>query len=269
MASEILSFAGSHGITLIDTAADYGNAEAVIGAGMLESAEFAIVTKIGGLRSESDSPADIALVERTLTRSLARLRCDSVYGLLVHVAGDLIAPDGTEIWAELLRLQDAGMVTKVGVSVYDAAELDGVLARFPVELVQLPLNVLDQRLLVSGHIRDLVSRGVEIHARSIFLQGVLLLPPSRLPANFTNYRSALEKYHAILRENGLSPIEAALAFVREQQEIAYALVGVTTTSELSEIVNAAAAELQPALDFSAFRLSDEHLLDPSQWDVVA
>jgi aryl-alcohol dehydrogenase-like predicted oxidoreductase len=104
--------------------------------------------------------------------------------------------------------------------------------------------------------------GVEIHARSLFLQGLLFMdnPPEKLrPA-----RSHLANMRAQLRDAGTTPLAAALGFVLSRPEIAFGLVGVTSASELNEIVAAAQSPL-PDLDWAAFALDDELTLTPSLW----
>lgn len=86
----------------------------------------------------------------------------------MHRADDLFVPGGERLMAALTDLKQQGLVAKIGVSVYNAEQIDQVLDRFAIDLVQLPISVLDQRLLRSGHLRKLKSAGVEVHARSVF-----------------------------------------------------------------------------------------------------
>ena len=263
----ILSMAHSEGVKLLDTAADYGISEENIGICSNEQEIFKVVTKVSKLRTNLAPKADIARIEKSLRRSLARQGQNSVYGLLIHSANDLFGSNGNEVWDELLRLCSFGLATKIGVSVYNAEELDSVLAQFPIDLVQLPLNVFDQRLIKSGHIRELVSRGIEIHARSIFLQGALLMPPENLPNNLAYHSPIFEIYHQALRKVGLSPIQGAVSFIMEQADVAYALVGVTTPAELSRIIDATRVDYLPSIEFGEFSLNDASLLDPTRWNL--
>ncbi len=140
-------------------------------------------------------------------------KVSAAYGLLVHQTGDLDKPGWQYLVEALQEAQTRGLVSRIGVSVYDEAQLKLVESRFRPELVQLPLNALDRRLIASGALARLKARGVEVHARSVFLQGLLLTPPSELPDFFRPLRQRLADLRGGWARRGLSPLAACLAFV--------------------------------------------------------
>jgi aryl-alcohol dehydrogenase-like predicted oxidoreductase len=250
-AAAILTDASKAGIRLLDTAANYGEAEAVLAR--LDIAAFRIVSKTMGLKHGLD-----AVLERA-RQSAGALKADT---LLVHATADLLGPDGEALWAALQRLRDERVFRKIGISVYAAEDPAALAARFRPDVMQLPFSLLDQRLLANGTLARLAELGVEIHARSLFLQGLLFMddPPEKL----RSARSHLTNIRAQLRDAGTTPLAAALGFVLSRPEIAFGLVGVTSASELNEIVAAAQSPL-PDLDWAAFALDDELTLTPSLW----
>jgi aryl-alcohol dehydrogenase-like predicted oxidoreductase len=125
------------------------------------------------------------------------------------------------------------------------------------------VNVLDQRLIESGHLRKLKERGVEVHARSAFLQGLLLMDPESLPAFFEPVRSLLRDYRAAIRDKDLSPLQAAIGFVAGLPEVDVVVCGVNDTDQLEELCRNY-RELDPVI-FRKFGINDEQMLDPSQW----
>jgi aryl-alcohol dehydrogenase-like predicted oxidoreductase len=157
------------------------------------------------------------------------------------------------------------LVNKIGVSVYTAEQIDGILRRFEPGIVQLPLSILDQRLIHSGHLARLHRMGIEIHARSVFLQGVLLSAPADLPEFLAPLRGSLEAFHSLLRATGLSPLEGALAFIAQHSEVSAAIVGVTGRNELLQIAAAATAADSIRLAFQSFAEQDDALLNPARW----
>ena len=259
----ILAVAGKNGIRVIDTAALYGNSEEVVGRALPGDHPFKLVTKTVRINSDQITPDDALLLEQTFERSLGKLRCSRVYGLMIHNADDLLARDGYRLFDSLLRLKSARLVQKIGVSVYAARQVDEILARFPIDIIQLPLNVFDQRLLCSGHLAKLKSAGVEIHVRSAFLQGLLLMPPETIPEAFASVKPHLIKYHAYLLEQNITPVQAALGFVSSLQEIDAVICGVNNHQQLEELIQA--SEFLMDVDFSPFAFGDETILDPSQW----
>jgi aryl-alcohol dehydrogenase-like predicted oxidoreductase len=253
-AAAILARAADGGVALLDTAANYGEAETVLGA--MDLSAFRIVTKTIALKHGLD-----AVIARA-RRSMAILgRVDL---LLVHAAGDLLGPGGEALWSALRDLKDKNVVGGIGISAYVAEDPAALAARFRPDAMQVPFSVLDQRLLASGALGRMKELGVEVHARSLFLQGLLFLPAERLPDKLRPAAPRLQAVRARIAAAGSTPLAAALAFVRSRPEIDIGLVGVTSLPELDGILAAAQAPL-PDLDWSACALADETTLTPSLW----
>jgi aryl-alcohol dehydrogenase-like predicted oxidoreductase len=250
-AAGILTLAAHSGIRLLDTAANYGEAETVLGRH--DTRPFRIVTKTTGVRHGVDT------VVTRARQSAAALKADT---LLVHAAADLAGPDGDALWRALLGLRDEGLFRKIGLSVYVADDPLRLARHFRPDVMQLPFSLLDQRLLANGTLPALADLGVEIHARSLFLQGLLFL--DHLPEPLKSAEPHLARTKAALREAKVSPLTAALRFVLARPEITFGLVGVTTADELRDIIAAARTPL-PDLNWASFALSDETVLTPSLW----
>ena len=247
-ARAILARAAQGGVTLLDTAANYGEAEEVLAA--LDTTPFRIVTKTIHARHGVD-----AVVARA--RQSARvLKADT---LLVHAAADL---QEAALWPALQALKAEGVFRRIGISTYVADDPAALADRFRPDVMQLPFSLLDQRLLQDGTLARLRDRGVEVHARSIFLQGLLFL--ETLPSKLQAAAPRLAAIKMQIAQAGSTPLAAALGFVLSRPEIAIALVGVTSPDELGEILAAANAPL-PALDWDALALDDETVLTPSLW----
>jgi len=261
-AGRILALARSHGIDLIDTAAAYGDSEAVLGT-LPGSQEFSVVTKTIPLRKPVLDDDDVATVAAGLQRSLDRLRRDRVDVVLVHDAGDLLAKGGDRLWTVIEAARDRGEVGRIGVSVYDGAEADAVRARFPVTVVQLPLSALDQRPMADGTLDRLAAAGIEVHVRSVLLQGLLLMTAAEVPERLAAARPALARWRAACEAAGSSPVAAALAYPASLAAVARIVVGVHATAHLAEIVSAFAAA--PVLDWGRLACDEPAVVDPRRW----
>lgn len=260
----LLAEAAQSGCNVLDTAPDYGEAETALGK--LAGEEFSLVTKTYFVNKPAISAQDASKVRDEFMRSLEKMRREHVNALMVHYAADLKAAGGARIWEMLLRLQEEGLAGKIGCSVYDAEELDAVAALFPIQIVQLPLNAFDQRLERSGHLARLHARGVEIHARSAFLQGVLLADPASLPTHFSPWKEKLAAYQKALAEQSFTPLSGALAYIASTRMVDRLVVGVTNPAEWSAIL-AANTKLASvaAFDFAPWAEADTTLLNPSLW----
>jgi aryl-alcohol dehydrogenase-like predicted oxidoreductase len=262
--ARILTRAASAGLSLLDTAPSYGTSEEVLGRCLPDPAAFRIVTKTPVFKAAS-APFSAIDVESTFRQSLHKLAQRRLYGLLVHHAEDLLAATGPRLWETLEHLKSQGLVEKIGVSVYRPQQIEDVLKTYKIDLIQVPVNVLDQRLLQRGLLSGLKRRNVEVHGRSVFLQGVLLMPLDRLPPHLDKAKTLLEEYHRFAKEQGLTPVQAAVRFALEQPELDSVLVGANSLAELNQILQEPEAAPRGPLDWSRFACKQEALIDPSRW----
>jgi aryl-alcohol dehydrogenase-like predicted oxidoreductase len=259
----IVASAAAAKVDLFDTAPAYGRSEAVLGE-TLPSGFGRVVTKTPNFPNAKLGTCEIAHGLETFDASLRQLKREAVYGLLVHGADDLLKPGGERLFAALERLREQGRVAKIGVSVYTPAQVDGILERYAIDLIQVPLNVFDQRLIVGGQLARLKQSGVEVHARSALLQGLLTMEPSLCPPYFAPFIPLLQRFHALTGRLGLSPLRAALGFVLSQSEVDFAVCGVNTPAQWQELLQAAVVNLDSS-SFGELICDDLNLLDPSRW----
>lgn len=265
----ILDLAAARGVDVLDTAAAYGDAEAVLGRCLPPDHGFSIVTKTlpcGRYASDEGGPTAeaVARIEERFMQSLRLLGVDGVDTLLAHHAADLTRPGGERLIGLLEDLRARGLTRRIGVSVYDAAEIEAVLERFTPQVVQLPLSVLDQRLASGGQLARLKALGVEIHVRSVFLQGLALMDPEAAPEHFEPVRHRLRGYRDFLDARGLSPVQGAFAYVRSLAEPDVILVGVNDAAQLA--ANVDDFQAAPAdLDMAAFAMDEPRFVNPFLW----
>jgi aryl-alcohol dehydrogenase-like predicted oxidoreductase len=254
------------GIRTLDTAPAYGESEAVLGRLAEVCAPFRIVTKTPKLAvgAGGSAPVVAKALEEGLQASLRRLASGKVYALLFHQASDLMGRHGDCLMDKARECQARGWVEKVGVSVYDSGQIDAVMDRHGADIVQVPLNVFDQRLIASGHLAALKRAGTEVHARSIFLQGLLLMEPDSLPAGLAAARAPLEAFRAAASARDLSFLEAAVGFATGIPEVDVVLCGVNDAAQLEAIC--AAARPLPADGFRELAVGDVDILNPSRWE---
>lgn len=246
--AEIMEQARRLGVTAIDTAAGYGDAQWRLRPW---AANLAITTKVAG--------AIPATIEHELTRSLELLGVPRVRACLLHDWSSLEPRVAAEAAAALRRAQESGLVELVGISAYDERDLELATQAFAdLQIAQVPVNVLDQRLCDSGVVRELQKAGTRFQARSVFLQGLLANPDAD---------TALAKHADVIafreaaRERSIAPLRAALSFIRTQAWIAEVVVGVTSARELTDL---AAAWNQP-IEIVGDRSDDLDLIDPRRW----
>src|SRR3990167_4317241 len=145
-------------------------------------------------------------------------------------------------------------------------QADAILVPAASELFgpQAPASLLDQRLLIDGTLAALTGYGIEVHLRSIFLNGLLFLPPDRAPNHLKAAASRISRARRLIAEGKSDPLQAALGFALSRPEAATVLVGVSSPAELSAVI-AAASRPPPDLDWDEMALDDPVALDPRAW----
>lgn len=259
----ILEIAFSSGIRTLDTAMSYGDSETCLGQVGVEG--WQIITKLPPLSQQNLEGLTICeWVNNSCLASCERLKVNQLYGLLLHRSQDLLEPTGEELYEALSTVKAAGWVQKIGVSIYSPAELEQIYHRFPVDLVQAPFNGLDQRLVKSGWLTKLKDDGVEVHARSIFLQGLLLLSPATRPRKFDRWSNLWQELETQIKQAGTSPLHACLGAAFHQPWFDRILVGVNSVHQLQEIVSALQGRLPHWPE--EFSCDDLELIDPRRWE---
>jgi aryl-alcohol dehydrogenase-like predicted oxidoreductase len=199
---------------------------------------------------------------------LKTLGADRVYGLMLHHGSDLLGRGGESIWTGLEQAKRAGKVERIGVSVYTPEEAAAINDRFPIEIIQVPFSAFDQRMRTSGMFDRLKRSDVEIHVRSVFLQGFALGDPGRLPMHLVPWRAVLERFRRHAVEHGVTPLRLALAVAEQEPAVDRIVVGAQSSRELKEILDSSVAPVD-ALDASALACADLNLINPSNWSATA
>ena len=248
----ILDFSKENGIDVLDTASGYGNSEKVLGEVGVDN--YQIITKTISLKNGFDKVID------GFYQSLDDLSQKQVEGLLIHNIQDIENKQFSALFNKLNELKQQGLIKKIGFSTYTPEQVNFLLENFDFNIIQVPFNVFDTRLIQSGQLQALKSKGVEIHARSVFLQGVLL-DFDNLSDYFLTWKAQFTEYQAMVKNSGLSLLEYALNFVLSVQEIDRVLVGVNNEQQLREIV----LSLKGLDGLEDSFINDINLLNPSLW----
>lgn len=264
--SIILKQAAAAGIQRLDTAMAYGNAEAVLGRALAPGHPFALISKFPSQTQSSFSEADVCIWEQSLRNSLEHLGCEQLDALLLHAPADLLKPGAHHLHSWLLSLRQRGVVRRLGVSIYAASDLVALPSEL-LDLVQLPLSLYDQRLLRDDTITHLRSQGTAIHARSLYLQGLLLQKSEDWPSWTTpSVRSQHQRLEELADRRNCRLLDLALGFARQQTNLEAVVLGLCSERELQDLLHAWQQQnpWQPD-EWQGWSIDDPSLLDPRIW----
>ena len=245
----ILGEAFAGGIGLLDTSSAYGEAESVLGRCMPGPTSFRLVSKY---------PKGEIPVRKMFAESLERLGRNSLYAYLLHHFE--VFRNNPAVWEDFLALKESGKVRKIGFSLYEPAELECILEKqLPFDLLQIPFNLFDRKFL--PYMKELHGRGVEIHVRSAYLQGLFFMDRDVLPEKLKPLRKYLLDLDSYAQERGLSVAQVALNANLQNPCVDGVLIGVDKLQQLRE--NLSAVKDIP-LDFEV-DVKEKELLNPVNW----
>ncbi len=262
---DIMADAAASGVDLVDTAPGYGEGEVVVGRCLSAFPAIGIVTKTPAVAGDTVTVADVENWRRSLLRSLERLQRPRVEALLVHHAPDMMKPGGERLAGVLRDLKAEGLVGRIGASLYDLSGIDRLREILELEIIQVPFNIFDQRLFAGGQMARLRSAGIEVHVRSIFLQGVLLAPAGTLNQYFTRFASQLARYREFLAGQSLPPLQACLGFVARHRDVDRIVVGVAHRGEFGDIAETLGLMPDILPDMTHLASDEAGLIDPRTW----
>jgi len=249
---KILNTANKFDIKYIDTAQDYGDSEKKIGKH--EKSNFEIITKI----SKDVHPNDVI---NSIKESLKRLKVKKINGVLIHSFNHYV--ENSEVYNNLIDLKNIGLIQKTGFSLYYPDELKYLLENnISFDFIQIPYNILDRRF--EPYFKDLKLLNVEIHIRSVFLQGLFFIDPLKLSSHFINYTKHLINLRNIIKEKNISIESACLNYVYKNKNIDCVIVGVENNNQLLDNINAIDKNLNLKI-LDKFKINDEKILLPFNW----
>lgn len=266
----MLNAAVQHGVDAIDTSSLYGNAESVVGSFLRQSPvpreNLYIVSKFGLSSFEGLSATDcVGQLERETDASMAKMGIEYLDSYICHVPS---AVRDERIVQAMVSLRESGKVCKVGFSVYEVKEAFAAIDTHAVDFLQIPLSILDQRMFVEGVLDRAAEAGVELHARSAFVQGLALMAESEVPEHLAAIRPVIARLDKLCCDFGVARRDLAMAFVRDHPQISHLVFGVHDLHQLQESIDSFFVNVPEEAIREAKRLFadiDPNLVMPNKW----
>lgn len=247
---DILAEAAIGDITTLDTSSAYGNSEEILGECVTPEENFKIVSKY---------PKGELPVGKMFYGSLKRLKINQLYGYLLHHFE--VYKNNLNVWDEFVALKESGKVEKIGFSLYTPEELEFILGNgSQFDLIQVPFNIFDKKFL--PYMKELHEKGVEIHVRSTFLQGLFFKDRNSLPEKLQPMKKYLLQLDEFSKKSGLSISEIALNYNLQNPYIDGVLIGVDNVEQLQMNLNSIK---NTPVDIE-IEVIEQELLNPVNWN---
>ncbi|SEW03498.1 aldo/keto reductase [Chitinophaga arvensicola] len=259
---EILAYANKMGITCLDTAEDYGVAPRLIGdfhSQYTEDRRFKVISKISHNYKKQE------FVSEHLKDSLDILQVSSLEGYLFHNFS--MYKSSPELLDELTTLKYKGLLQKVGVSIYTNEELLEIIKDDRCDIIQLPMNLLDNSFQKGELLQKAKFAGKEIHVRSVYLQGLFFMSAEAIPGNLYQLKPYLHQIRSLADEASINLASLALQYIYNNPLVDKVLIGVDSLEHLSNNIDALNSPMDSMVfnEVNKIKVKETWLLNPVNW----
>lgn len=258
-ASEILEIAHAGGMKFLDTAFAYGASENVLGE--LNKNRFEIISKLPDL-SKVEFTEDYKEVSNFIQSTLVNTKQKQIHAYLLHSI-DNLKFNGESLWRQMQEFKDQGLTKRIGYSLYSPKQLDMYFDQYKPDIVQIPMSLLDREFQKTGWLKRLKDNGVQIHVRSVFLQGLLLMQYEEQMLKFPQYKNTWDLFKKELNMFEGSALDYCLGFIKGVEEVDEIVIGANSACELKEIMASQAMFNSAPIELAS---SDEKLIYPFNWN---
>jgi aryl-alcohol dehydrogenase-like predicted oxidoreductase len=274
-ARAILDYAWNNGINSFDTAPAYGNSEEIIGrfidSRLKSNPDIVVISKLPGIPEIESFSKDMLLdkVRNQVIQSLKSLKIKTIPFYLLHRPKELFTSKNILLEC-LLRVQKEGLIDKIGVSIYDPSEVEQALTYKELKAIQIPINVFDHRLIDSGLLARLEKKKFVVFARSVYLQGLFMLPIEGVPKHLERAKAPLSLLKDMAKRYELDVDALCFSFVRDLDGITSIVTG---AEKIEQVARNCAILKQIALPgtlkkeiMETFCSIPEDIINPSKWN---
>ena len=257
---KLLNFAKLKGIKIIDTSPKYSNSEKIIGSVLKK---FKIITKVTNIPLKIKNREIKNWIMNKFTQSSKNLKISKVHGILLQNAEILLSKKSEVVYKTLLNLKKKKKLKKIGISIYNFKTLEKIINKYQIDFIQVPFNIFDRRIENEKLIKKIKKKGIEVHARSIFLQGLLIKKNLRIPKKLFALKKSLKLWKKWLERNNISALNACLNFVLRNKNIDKVVIGLNNLQNLKQVINYKKSNI----NFKKFNMNvDSKYLDPRKWN---
>lgn len=255
---DILDLAAQNRIQILDTANAYGNAQEIIGKfHRKNNLRFLINTKF-------QANVGTSITEQA-AKAIDLLKVDSICTYFFHRFDDVFS--FPELESELTKLKEKKIILKTGISIYDNQQFESAINSDFIDVIQIPFNLLDN-FYQRGDLLNLAKKkNKEIHARSVFLQGLFFKSFNAFPDYLLPLKKYISELYKMSSEASLNMPQLAMGYSLSQNQIDYLIVGVDTKNHLLENIKYASSTLSEKVKnkIDKIKVTEVDLLYPYNW----
>ncbi len=189
---------------------------------------------------------------------------NDAYCIMIHNPSILKKKFFLNVVDYLIKRKNERRFRKIGISIYNIEEFWHSIKVFGknLDIIQLPINIIDRRFLQKKIVNKIKKEGIEIHARSVFLQGMLIMKIR--PAYFDKWKFFFRNWD---KEKKLDKINICLNFIKKIKFIDKVIVGSEDEKQLKYTVNFFKKKIKNTkiYNYKNFYSKELNLINPTKW----
>ena len=256
---KILKYCSANKINILDNAQSYGSSEKLLSQCKLK--KFKVITKIKLPKKYNKKDINKNII-KSLFETILKLKINKFYAILIHKFSKK-KQDNLRLISILKEIKKKKLVKKIGISVYSPEELERIWIYWKPDIVQCPLNVLDQRFYRSGCLNKLNKLKIEVHIRSIFLQGLLLKNYNKIPKKFVKWNYLFKRWIKFCNINKVSQLEGCIQFINSLKFSSKVIIGFANLNQIKQIIMI--AKKSNKMKLFKYYSNNKRLIEPRLW----
>lgn len=252
-------------IKIIDTAIEYKTNYKIINY-ISKKKKFKIITKLPHRQKKQNLKKYIKELENIILNYLSQYNIKKFEVLLVHRAEDLLRLNGDLIYKKINDFKNKNLTKKIGISVYDANSCIDILNKFDFDVVQLPINIFNNSFLTSKILDKIKKKNIEIHARSLFFQGLIFIDPNNLNSYFNKVKEKFFEFDKDCNHSKIEKIKQCIYFIEQIPQIDKYIIGFNNNIQLQEFLNIN-FQKNNLLNFKKYIINESKFINPSKWKI--
>ena len=261
---KLLSYCIKNKLSYFETSGSYGYAEDLL-IKFSNKNNLKIIYKIPPISSETINDNDLSKIYINLNRTIKKFKKNSLKDLFLHSYSDLEKKGSEKLFNLLLNFKKNTQVQNIGVSLYDRNQVDSVLQNYDFDTIQIPFNILDNNFTKTNYLKKIKKRNIKIHARSIFLQGLLLMDPVKINPFFDKIKPNLLSFNRYASKRNISKSSLCFNFVNSIKEIDKLIIGINNISHIDEILKNLKLKKKYYRNINFNKNIDEKYTNPNKW----
>lgn len=252
------------GIKIIDTSDSYENAQEIIGK--YKKCKFEIITKYY-FKNKMNKKYYEKIIKKNLSNTKAAIGFHTLHAVLIHNIHQIDKNSLSLISNLLVQMKKKRLINKIGISIYNQEDLQKITNLKLIDILQVPINVLDRTFTKKKFLNKIKLHNIELHGRSIFLQGLLLMKPIQIKKRIKlpNY-NIFKKWHSYTKKSLENKILTCLSFVLKIRQLDYCVIGFNSSNQLDKLMQLI---LKDKIYFKpSFKTQNKKIINPQNWNLI-